>query len=159
MGKKTNKTFFDADYTAEQVASIKENLKRAFDIDYIPVQIEVKDLYTKRHKKWNPQPGQKFYKHIAMDIESENIERGWHILTVTYTRSGVVFFTYDNRKKEQWGAIDSEWFETVIPATIDMEELAIPDKNIPLFKFERLESLPTKFKITVIKNDKTTFNI
>lgn len=157
--KKINKTFFDADYTGEQVASIKENLKKAFDIDYIPVQITLNDLYNKRHKKWNPQPGQKFYKHIPMDIDSDNIKRGWHTLTVTYVRSGVVFFKFDNRKKEQWGDIESEWFERAIPATIDMEELSIPDKNIPLFKFERFESLPSKFKITVIKNDKTTFNI
>ena len=39
-------------YTEEEIKSIRENLKKAFDIDYIPVDIKIKRLY--KDKKFVP---------------------------------------------------------------------------------------------------------
>jgi hypothetical protein len=46
-------------YTEEEIKSIRENLKKAFDIDYIPVEIKIKRLY--KDKKFIPLEGDIIY--------------------------------------------------------------------------------------------------
>ena len=55
-------------YTEEEIKSIRENLKKAFDIDYIPVEIKIKRLY--KDKKFVPLEGDMIYVHLAFDINA-----------------------------------------------------------------------------------------
>jgi hypothetical protein len=51
MKKKNNLLTIEHNYTEEQIASIKANLKKAFEIDYIPVELTMGNLLKKKNKE------------------------------------------------------------------------------------------------------------
>lgn len=143
-------------YTEEEIKSIRENFKRAFDIDYIPVEIKIKHLY--KDKKFVPLEGDMIYVYLAFDNKKFELKRGWHRLKVTYVRSGVVFFKYIDSKHnrtEDHADLDSSFIEEAYMGTIRLKDIAVPIKNLPLIKFEK-DKCP--FDVEVFDNDGNKLN-
>lgn len=130
-------------YTEEEIQSIRENLKKAFGIDYIPLNNRIRELY--KHKKFTPKEGDILHVHLPYGNDEFNLKRGWYRIKVTYVRSGVMFFTYIDTKhkcKEDHADISSSFIENAFMGTIRMNEISIPERNLPLLKIERDEHDP-----------------
>ena len=160
MGKKTKNSILNVEhnYTDEEIVSIKANLKKAFDIDYIPVELTMGNLLRKKNKSsfdyiigeqyvfFNP------YKNEEWGIN----EYEWHILEVTYQRLDLVFFKIRSSKyprKEHYANKDSMFVEKLIPVNFSTERFGIPEKNLPLLGFDKTENNP--FDINIITPSKT----
>lgn len=127
----------DKNYTTEEIKSIKENLQRAFGIDYLPVNIQIKHLY--KDKKFIPLVNDILFVHLPFGNEKFNLKEGWYRIKVTYVRSGVMFFKYIDTKKKNEDHADllSTFVENAYMGTIRMNDVAIAEKNYPLVKFEK----------------------
>lgn len=127
----------DKNYTTEEIKSIKENLQRAFGIDYLPVNIQIKYLY--KDKKFIPLVDDILFVHLPFGNEKFNLKEGWYRIKVTYVRSGVMFFKYIDTKKKNEDHADliSTFVENAYMGTIRMKNVAIAEKNYPLVKFEK----------------------
>ena len=144
-------------YTEEELQSIRENLKKAFGIDYIPVNIKIKYLY--RNKKFAPKEGDMIYVYLPMDNDKFELKQGWHRLKVTYVRSGVVFFKYidsKHKRTEDHADLASVFIEEAYMGTIRLEDITVPEYNLPLVKFEKGRC---PFEVEVYKNDKMIYKV
>ena len=124
-------------YTEEEIKSIRENLKKAFGIDYIPLNNRIGELY--KHKKFTPKEGDILHVHLPFGNDEFDLKRGWYRIKVTYVRSGVMFFKYidtKHKRKEGYAIIESEFIERAFMGTIRMNEISIPKQNLPLVKIE-----------------------
>ena len=151
MAKKN--ILFDAiEYTEEQIQSIKENLKRAFDIDYIP--IELKSIFKKHNPmKYNFKIGEEFAFHSHVKNDDWGLKKGWHKLKITYKRGEVIFFKIESStepNKERYAILDSDFVSEMIPIEIKLKSFGIPDKNLDILKFEKGK---VPFEIRVIKSN------
>lgn len=144
---------FNKNYTSEEIKSIKENLKKAFGIEYMPINLHVNELYKTCPNKFKPKKNDVFYFYQATPDDEWNLNRGWHSLRVTYVRSGIIFFKYDVQTKESWMSEESVFIKTLIPSTVYLKDLGIPDKNLELFTFNKGKC---PYDICVISNDMTT---
>ena len=143
-------------YTEEEIKSIRENLKKAFDIDYIPVEIKIKRLY--KDKKFVPLEGDMIYVHLPYDNDKFELKRGWHRLKVTYVRSGVVFFKYidsKHKRTEDHADLDSSFIEEAYMGTIRLKDIAVPEFNLPLVKIEKGKC---PFDVEVFDNEGNKLN-
>lgn len=124
-------------YTDEELKSIRENLKKAFDIDYIPVCNTIDEVF--KDKKIKLEVDDVLHVHLPYGNEKFGLDRGWYRIKVTYIRSGVVFFRYmDTRKRsEDHADIDSYFIERAHLGNIRMKDVSIKKKNIPLVKIEK----------------------
>jgi hypothetical protein len=130
-------------YTNEEIESIKKNLKIAFGIDYIPLNNRISELY--KNKKFTPKEGDILHVHLPFGNDEFDLKRGWYRIKVTYVRSGVMFFKYidtKHKRKEGHACIESEFIERAFMGTIRMNEISIPERNLPLVKVERDEHDP-----------------
>ena len=144
-------------YTEAELQSIRENLKKAFGIDYIPVNIKIKYLY--RNKKFIPKEGDMIYVYLSMDNDKFELKQGWHRLKVTYVRSGVVFFKYidsKHKRTEDHADLVSVFIEEAYMGTIRLEDITVPEYNLPLVKFEKGRC---PFEVEVYKNDKMIYKV
>jgi hypothetical protein len=124
-------------YTEEEIQSIRENLKKAFGIDYIPLNNRISELY--KNKKFIPKKGDILHVHLPYGDINFKLKRGWYRIKVTYIRSGVMFFTYIDTKhkcKEDHADISSVFIKRAFMGTIRMNEISIPKQNLPLVKIE-----------------------
>lgn len=124
-------------YTDEELKSIRENLKKAFDIDYIPVCNKIGELF--KDKKIKLEVDDVLHVHLPYGNDKFGLDKGWYRIKVTYIRSGVVFFRYmDTRKKsEDHADIDSYFIERAHLGNIRIGDVSINKKNIPLVKIEK----------------------
>lgn len=146
------------EYTQEELLLIKANLFRAFGDEYIPVDLHLKELNSK-YSKTNGikfKKGQNYYHYAAVDMKDWDVQRGWHIIYITYVRSGVVFYTVDNNRKEFNFAEDSVFALNLIPQTLHLKLVGIHDMNVPLLKFNK-GTCP--YEIVVVKNNGMMFNV
>lgn len=144
-------------YTEEELQSIRENFKKAFGIDYIPVVIKIKNLY--RNKKFIPKEGDMIYVYLPMNDNKFKLKPGWHRLKVTYVRSGVVFFKcIDSKHKrtEDHADLESMFIEEAYMGTIRLNDIAVPECNLPLVKFEKGRC---PFEVEVYKNDEMIYKV
>lgn len=142
-------------YTEEELQSIRESFKKAFGIDYIPVVIKIKNLY--KNKKFIPKEGDMVYVYLPMDNDKFELKQGWHRLKVTYVRSGVVFFKYidsKHKRTEDHADLESVFIEEAYMGTIRLNDIAVPEYNLPLVKFEKGRC---PFEVEVYKNDKMIY--
>lgn len=145
------------EYTPEELFLIKANLFKAFGDEYIPVDLHLKEL-NRKYAKTNGikfKKGQNYYYYAAVDSEDWGA-RGWHIIYITYVRSGVVFCTIDNNRKEFNFAEDSAFALNLLPQTLHLKSVGIHDMNVPLLKFDK-GTCP--HEIVVVKNNGETFNV
>mgnify|MGYP003400474444 CR=1 FL=1 len=145
-------------YTEEELQSIRENLKKAFDIDYIPLSNKVEDLF--RNKAIKLQENDILHVHLPYGKEEWDMKPGWYRIKVTYIRSGVVFFKYIDTKhtrKEDHADILSGFIENAYMGTIRMKDVAIKECNIPLVKIERYKNDP--YPVELINEDGITVAI
>ena len=124
-------------YSEEQIKSIRENLQRAFGIDYLPVNIQIKHLY--KDKKFIPLVDDILFVYLSFGYEKFNLKEGWYRIKVTYVRSGVMFFKYidTKNKNEDHADLLSTFVENAYMGTIRMKDVAIAEPNYPLVKFEK----------------------
>lgn len=124
-------------YSEEQIKSIRENLQRAFGIDYLPVNTQIKHLY--KDKKFIPLVDDIMFVYLPYGNEHFNLKEGWYRIKVTYVRSGVMFFKYIDTKKKNEDHADlvSTFVENAYMGTIRMKDVAIAEQNYPLVKFEK----------------------
>lgn len=144
-------------YTEAELQSIRENLKKAFGIDYIPVNIKIKYLY--RNKKFILKEGDMIYVYLSMDNDKFELKQGWHRLKVTYVRSGVVFFKYidsKHKRTEDHADLASVFIEEAYMGMIRLEDITVPEYNLPLVKFEKGRC---PFEVEVYKNDKMIYKV
>lgn len=144
-------------YTEGELQSIRENFKKAFGIDYIPVVIKIKYLY--KNKKFIPKEGDMIYVYLPMDNDKFELKQGWHRLKVTYVRSGVVFFKYidsKHKRTEDHADLESVFIEEAYMGTVRLNDIAVPEYNIPLVKFEKGRC---PFEVEVYKNDKMIYKV
>lgn len=145
-------------YTEEELQSIRENLKKAFGIEYIPVVIKIRNLY-RNNKKFIPKEGDMIYVYLPMDNDKFELKQGWHRLKVTYVRSGVVFFKYidsKHKRTEDHADLESVFIEEAYMGTIRLNDIAVPEYNLPLVKFEKGRC---PFEVEVYKNDKMIYKV
>ena len=116
-------------YTEEELKSIRENLKKAFDIDYIPVCNEIGELF--KGKKIKLEVDDVLHVHLPYGNDKFGLDKGWYRIKVTYIRSGVVFFRYmDTRKKsEDHADIDSYFIERARLGNIKIGDVSIKKKK------------------------------
>lgn len=146
------------EYTQEELLLIKANLFKAFGDEYIPVDLHLKEL-NRRYAKTNGikfKKGQNYYQYSPVDEEEWGGKKGWHIIYITYVRSGVVFYTVDNNRKEFNFAEDSVFAMSLIPQTLHLKLVGIHDMNVPLLKFDK-GTCP--HEIVVVKNNGETFKV
>lgn len=144
-------------YTEEELQSIRENLKKAFGIDYIPIELKIRTLYS--NKKFIPNEGDMLYVYLPMNNDKFELKQGWHRLKVTYVRSGVVFFKYiDSKYKrtEDHADLESTFIEEAYMGSIRLNDIAVPECNLPLVKFEKGYC---PFEVEVYKNDKMIYKV
>lgn len=130
-------------YTEKEIQSIRENLKKAFGIDYIPLSNMIKDLF--KNKSIKLQENDILHVHLPYGKEDWDMKPGWYRIKVTYIRSGVVFFKYIDTKykrKEDHADIESYFIENAYLGTIRINDVSIKECNIPLVKIERYKSDP-----------------
>ena len=135
-------------YTEEELQSIRENLKKTFGIDYLPISNKVKELF--RHKKLKLQRGDILHVHLPYGKEEWDIERGWYRIKVTYVRGDAIFFKYIDAKckhKEDYADIKSYFIEHAYMGTIRIKDINIKECNIPLVKIERDKNDPFPIKL------------
>lgn len=146
------------EYTQEELFLIKAILFKAFGDEYIPVDLHLKDLNSK-YSKTNGikfKKGQNYYQYSPVDEEEWGGKKGWHTIYITYVRSGVVFYTVDNNRKEFNFTEDSIFAMSLIPQTLHLKLVGIHDMNVPLLKFNK-GTCP--HEIVVVKNNGETFNV
>lgn len=139
-------------YTEEQLQSIRENLKRAFGIDYIPLNNRVENLF--KDKSIKLQEDDILHVHLPYGKEIWDMKPGWYRIKITYIRSGVVFFKYidtKHKRKEDHADIVSDFIEKACMGTIRMKDVSIKECNIPLVKIERDEHDP--FPVEIYNDD------
>lgn len=142
-------------YTEEQIVSIRENLKRAFGIDYIPLNNRVRDIF--KNKSIKLREDDILHVHLPYGKEIWDMNPGWYRIKITYIRSGVVFFKYidtKHKRKEDHADIDSEFIGRAFMGTIRMNEISIIERNLPLVKVERDEHDPFPVEIYNDNNEK-----
>lgn len=124
-------------YSAEEIKSIRENLQRAFGIDYLPVNTQIKHLY--KDKTFIPLVDDIMFVYLSFGNEKFNLKEGWYRIKVTYVRSGVMFFKYIDTKNRNEDHADllSAFVENAYMGTIRMNDVAIKEQNYPLVKFEK----------------------
>lgn len=130
-------------YTEKEIQSIRENLKKAFGIDYIPLSNMIKDLF--KNKSIKLQENDILHVHLPYGKEDWDMKPGWYRIKVTYIRSGVVFFKYIDTKykrKEDHADILSSFIEDAYMGTIRINDVSIKECNIPLVKIERYKNDP-----------------
>ena len=130
-------------YTEKEILSIRENLKKAFGIDYIPLSNMIKDLF--KNKSIKLQENDVLHVHLPFGKEDWDMKPGWYRIKVTYIRSGVVFFKYIDTKykrKEDHADILSSFIEDAYMGTIRINDVSIKECNIPLMKIERYKNDP-----------------
>ena len=81
------------EYTPEEIASIKENLKKAFDTDRIEVEATVKTL----NKGINPdkvefKKGEQYVFWNPIENDEQGLAIGYHLIEITYTRLDLIFY-------------------------------------------------------------------
>lgn len=144
-------------YTEEELQSIRENFKKAFGIDYIPVDIKIKNLY--KNKKFIPKEGDMIYVYLPMNDNKFELKQGWHRLKVTCVRSGVVFFKYidsKHKRTEDHADLESIFIMEAYMGTVRLNDIAVPECNLPLVKFEK-DRCP--FEVEVYKNDEMIYKM
>lgn len=130
-------------YTEKELQSIRENLKKAFGIDYIPLSNKIKDIF--KNKSIKLQENDVLHVHLPYGKEDWDMKPGWYRIKVTYIRSGVVFFKYIDTKykrKEDHADILSSFIENAYMGTIRINDVSIKECNIPLVKIERYKNDP-----------------
>ena len=130
-------------YTEKELLSIRENLKKAFGIDYLPLNNKIKDIF--KNKSIKLREGDILHVHLPFGKEEWDMKRGWYRIKVTYIRSGVVFFKYIDTKykrKEDHADILSSFIEDAYMGTIRINDVSIKECNIPLMKIERYKNDP-----------------
>lgn len=130
-------------YTEKELLSIRENLKKAFGIDYLPLSNKIKDIF--KNKSIKLQENDVLHVHLPYGKEGWDMKPGWYRIKVTYIRSGVVFFKYIDTKykrKEDHADILSSFIENAYMGTIRINDVSIKECNIPLVKIERNENDP-----------------
>lgn len=130
-------------YTEKELLSIRENLKKAFGIDYIPLSNKIKDIF--KNKSIKLQENDVLHVHLPYGKEDWDMKPGWYRIKVTYIRSGVVFFKYIDTKykrKEDHADILSSFIEDAYMGTIRINDVSIKECNIPLVKIERYKNDP-----------------
>ena len=130
-------------YTEKELLSIRENLKKAFGIDYIPLSNMIKDLF--KNKSIKLQENDVLHVHLPYGKEDWDMKPGWYRIKVTYIRSGVVFFKYidtKHKRKEDHADIESYFIENAYLGTIRINDVSIKECNIPLVKIERYKNDP-----------------
>lgn len=158
MGKKTKNSILSVEhnYTDEEITSIKANLKRAFDVDFIPVDISLGNVLKNNISNFNFIVGEQYILFNSHQDKEMGIEKGWHILEVTYQRLDLVFFkilTSNKPKKEHYANKGSMFVERLIPVNFDITRFGIPEKNLPLLGFEKGTNNP--FDVSIITPSKT----
>ena len=130
-------------YTEKELLSIRENLKKAFGIDYLPLSNKIKDIF--KNKSIKLREGDILHVHLPFGKEDWDMKPGWYRIKVTYIRSGVVFFKYIDTKykrKEDHADIESYFIENAYLGTIRISDVSIKECNIPLVKIERYKNDP-----------------
>ena len=145
-------------YTEKEILSIRENLKKAFGIDYIPLSNMIKDLF--KNKSIKLQENDVLHVHLPFGKEDWDMKPGWYRIKVTYIRSGVVFFKYIDTKykrKEDHADILSSFIEDAYMGTIRINDVSIKECNIPLMKIERYKNDP--FPVELIDENGAVINV
>lgn len=145
-------------YTEEELQSIRENLKKAFGIDYIPISNKVEDLF--RNKSIKLQENDILHVYLPYGRDDWDMNPGWYRIKVTYIRSGVVFFKYIDTKhklKEDHADILSSFIKNAYIGTIRMKDVSIKECNIPLVKIKRYKNDP--YPVELINEDGITVAI
>ena len=145
-------------YTEEELQSIRENLKKAFGIDYIPISNKVEDLF--RNKSIKLQENDILHVYLPYGKDDWDMKPGWYRIKVTYIRSGVVFFKYVDTKhklKEDHADILSSFIKNAYIGTISVKDVSIKECNIPLIKIERYKNDP--YPVELINEDGITVAI
>lgn len=144
------------EYTIEEIESIKKNLKKTFDTEFIPIDVTLGGLLKNKLSKFKFIKGEEFVFFNPFPNKSLNTDIGWHVLEIIYQRLDIVFFkvtTSNKPKKEHWTSTTSHFCEHLIPGVLNIDRFGIPRKNLPLFIFKKPNNCPYDIVITT-KNNK-----
>lgn len=156
--KNSNLLTVEHNYTEEQIKSIKENLKKAFGIDYIPVELTMGNLLkNKNSASFDYIIGEQYVFYNPNKNEEFGINGcEWHVIEVTYQRLDLVFFkirSSKNPRKEHYASKNSLFASKLIPVNFSTKRFGIPEKNLPLIGFDKTKNNP--FDINIITPSKT----
>jgi hypothetical protein len=151
--KNSNLLTVEHNYTEEQIKSIKENLKKAFDIDYLPVELTMGNLLKKKNKaSFDYIIGEQYVFYNPFENEEWGIgKQEWHLIEITYQRLDLVFFkirSSKNPRKERYAHKDSIFVDKLIPINFSTERFGIPEKNLDLIGFDKTTNNPFDINIT-----------
>lgn len=66
----------------------------------------------------------RIYEYIKVGRKFWHFTDSWHLLTITYKRSGCIFYTEDDSSEERYFGIGSIMFLMMVPETIYLSELS-----------------------------------
>ena len=145
-------------YTPEEIISIKENLKRAFDRDTIEVSLKLENLLRKKDKdKFKYIIGEQLVFWQPVNNKEFKAKKGWHIIEITYQRLNLIFFkvlSSENPNQEHYAEKDSYFTNNLIPVNVDIERFGYPEQNLSLFDFDKGKGNP--FDIFIVKEKGNT---
>lgn len=145
-------------YTPEEIVSIKENLKRAFGTEFVPIDIKLGNLIKGKDKreKFKFIKGENFVFFNAHPNSELGLSVGWHIIEITYQRLDLVFYkitTSSKPSKESYANKDSYFINNIMPVLLNIDRFNIPEQNLPLLEFDKGKNNPVDIAITKGKNN------
>lgn len=128
-------------YTEEEFVTIRQNLKLAFGVENIVIDVHIGKLIseTKLHKFKFIKGEQFMFFNANVDLE-RGLNVGWHLLEITYQRLDLVFFKYPTSakpQKEHYATKYSTFVPRWMPVNLDVERFSINQKNLPLIVFNK----------------------
>lgn len=131
-------------YTEIEIESIRKELKSAFGVENIVIDIHIGKLIgeTKLHKFKFIKGEQFIFFNANVDLE-RGLDVGWHLIKITYQRLDLVFFKYSTStkpKKEHYATKYSIFVSRLIPVNLDVQRFGINEMNLPLIVFNKHKS-------------------
>ena len=154
---KKTKSLFNTEhsYSDEEILEIKKNLKAAFGVDGLPLEIDLKNLVKDGMDSFNFIIGEQYCFFNPVPNNTYGMKKGWHIAEVTYQRLDLVFFKIITSTKpdvEQYANKDSVFTKKFMPIDLDINRFGIPEKNLPLIIFDKHKSNPFEIQISINNN-------
>ena len=151
----------DRAYTLDEIKKIKENLMTGFGTDRIPIDCNLYGLCSKKEDRYPNliKKNKKFWFFVnPYFAKAHKMKKGWTTLTITFVRSGVYFFRYDEYPEHPEDHMEfgcSTMANDLYPVEFDMKDCHTPYQNYPLLEYKMPPSFKGEIKVKVFDEIKT----
>ena len=128
-------------YSEEDFEEIRQNLKLAFGVDHVLVDVYINKLLgaTKLHKFKFIKGEQYIFFNAHVNMQ-QGLDVGWHLLEITYQRLDLIFFKFPTStkpKQEHYANKNSVFVSRLMPVNLDVKRFCINEDILPLIVFDK----------------------